>query len=118
MPEMSPMVNVRSVVRASRVCSDVTCMVVPLGMLLDVRRSRTTYRPTVTSQRSTIVNFFTVSPPEIPIRTPLMVSARRSLRHVLAERIRLVDAVHEATELSSKLSAVLKHRRAVTRPRG
>ena len=93
-------------------------MVVPFGMLLDVRRSRTTYRPTVTSQRSTIVNVFTVPPPEIPVRTPLMVSARRSLRHVLAERIRLVEAMYGATELSSNLFAVLEHRRAVTRPRG
>src|SRR6478736_4433018 len=34
-------------------------MVVPFGSAADERRSRTTYRPTVTARRSTIVNSFT-----------------------------------------------------------
>src|SRR6478735_5962043 len=52
MPGIPPRVNRRSRTLSSRGCSEVTCMVVPFGSALE-RRSRTTYRLTVTSGRST-----------------------------------------------------------------
>src|SRR5581483_8883441 len=57
MPGISPRVNSRSRTPSSRRCSEVNRMVVPFGSALE-RRSRTTYRPTVTPQGSTHVDTF------------------------------------------------------------
>lgn len=59
MPEKSPRVNSRSVMPSSRNCSEMKCMVVPFGSAANIGRSRTTYRPSVTPQRSTNVDSFT-----------------------------------------------------------
>ena len=58
MPGISPRVNSRSRTPSSRRCSEVNCMVVPFGSARE-RRSRTTYRPTVTPEGSTHVDTFT-----------------------------------------------------------
>ena len=55
MPGISPRVNSRSRTPSSRRCSEVNCMVVPFGSAAE-RRSRTTYRPTVTPEGSTHVD--------------------------------------------------------------
>ncbi|MFI9534216.1 hypothetical protein ACIG56_13315 [Nocardia fusca] len=55
MPGISPRVNSRSRTPSSRRFSEVNCIVVPFGSAL-VRRSRTTYRPTVTPEGSTHVD--------------------------------------------------------------
>ena len=55
MPGISPRVNSRSRTPSSRRCSEVNCMVVPFGSARE-RRSRTTYRPTVTPEGSTHVD--------------------------------------------------------------
>src|SRR5664279_617534 len=57
-PGTSPRVNSRSRTPSSRRCSEVNRMVVPFGSALE-RRSRTTYRPTVTPEESTLVDTFT-----------------------------------------------------------
>ena len=58
MPGTSPRVNSRSRTPSSRRCSEVNRMVVPFGSALE-RRSRTTYRPTVTPGGSTHIDTFT-----------------------------------------------------------
>jgi len=57
-PGISPRVNSRSRTPSSRRCSEVNRMVVPFGSALQ-RRSRATYRPTVTPEGSTHVETFT-----------------------------------------------------------
>jgi hypothetical protein len=54
-PGVSPRVNSRSRTLSSRRCSEVNCTVVPFGRA-QRRRSRTTYRPTVTPEGSTHVD--------------------------------------------------------------
>src|SRR5947199_7314946 len=58
MPGISPRVNSRSRTPSSRRCSEVNRTVVPFGSARE-RRSRTTYRPTVTPEGSTHVDTFT-----------------------------------------------------------
>src|SRR4051812_2304444 len=58
MPGISPRVNSRSRTASSRRRSEVNCMIMPFGSARE-RRSRTTYRPTVTPEGSTHVDTFT-----------------------------------------------------------